>query len=41
MDRLAAFLDAAGTNAQLQAWVAASAKYRTVVGNYSSREISK
>lgn len=41
MERLAAFLDQAGTNPQVQAWVAASAKYRTVVSNYTSREISK
>jgi hypothetical protein len=40
-DRLAVFLDLAGTNPQLNDWVASSAKYRTVVSNTTSREITK
>lgn len=40
-ERLAAFLDLAATNPQLMAWVADSAKYRTVVTNTTSREITK
>jgi hypothetical protein len=39
--RLAAFLDLVGTNQQLAEWIASSAKYRTVVANSTSREITK
>jgi len=41
MERLATFLDQAGTNPKLLEWLAASAKYRTVVANFSAREITK
>lgn len=40
-ERLAAFLDLAATNAQLTEWIASSAKFRTVVANSTSREITK
>jgi hypothetical protein len=40
-DRLAVFMDYAANNAQLGEWVANSAKYRTVVENMTSREITK
>lgn len=41
LERLAAFLDQMATNSKLLEWLAASAKYRTVVTNYSSRELTK
>jgi hypothetical protein len=40
-ERLAAFLDLAATNPQLTTWVANSAKFRSVVANMTSREITK
>ena len=40
-ERLAAFLDLAATNPQLNEWIASSAKLRTVVSNTTSREITK
>jgi hypothetical protein len=40
-ERLAAFLDLAATNPQLNEWIASSAKLRTVVANSTSREITK
>lgn len=40
-ERLGAFLDLAATNAQLNEWIANSAKFRTVVANSTSREITK
>jgi hypothetical protein len=40
-ERLAAFLDLAATNPQLNEWLASSAKLRTVVANSTSREITK
>lgn len=40
-ERLAAFLDLTATNPQLAAWLANSAKFRTVVANSTSREITK
>lgn len=40
-DRMAAFLDFVGTNAQGAEWIASSAKYRTVISNATSREITK
>jgi hypothetical protein len=40
-ERLGAFLDLAATNAALGEWLASSAKYRTVVSNTTSREITK
>ena len=40
-ERLAAFIDLVATNQQLADWLASSAKYRTVVANFTSREITK
>ncbi len=40
-ERLAAFLDSATANPQVVAWIADSAKYRTVVANMTAREITK
>ncbi len=40
-ERLAVFLDSAATHAQLNAWLASTAKLRTVVANMTSREITK
>ena len=40
-ERLAAFIDLAGTNSQVTDWLASSAKYRTVVSNVTAREITK
>ena len=40
-ERLALFLDLAATNPQLTAWIADSAKYRSVVENSTGREITK
>jgi hypothetical protein len=40
-ERLAAFLDLVGSNSQLREWLASSAKFRTVVANTTSREITK
>ncbi len=40
-ERLAAFMDAAATNPKLLDWLARSAKFRTVVANTTSREITK
>jgi uncharacterized lipoprotein YmbA len=40
-ERLAAFLDAAATDARVQTWLADAAKYRTVVANMTAREITK
>lgn len=40
-ERLAAFLDFVGTNAKGAEWVASAAKFRTVVANGTSREITK
>lgn len=40
-ERMAAFLDFVGTNAQGAEWIASTAKYRTVVSNATSREITK
>ena len=40
-ERLAAWLDFSGTSAQAQAWIANSAKFRTVVANTTSREITR
>lgn len=40
-ERLAMFIDLAGSNPQAQEWIANSAKYRTVVSNLVSREITK
>lgn len=35
------FLDLAANNPQVTAWIADSAKYRTVVENSTAREITK
>lgn len=40
-ERLAAFIDLAGTNPQVAEWMASSAKLRTVVSNMTAREITK
>jgi hypothetical protein len=40
-ERLAAFMDLMANNQQLAEWLAASAKYRTVVSNTTSREITQ
>lgn len=40
-ERLAVFIDLAGTNQQVMSWLADSAKYRTVVSNMTAREITK
>ena len=40
-ERLAAFLDFIGTNAQAQGWMASTAKLRTVVATTTSREITR
>jgi hypothetical protein len=40
-ERLAAFLDFSAANAQAQDWIARSAKFRSVVSNTTSREITK
>lgn len=40
-DHLGAFLDLAASNPQLVAWLASTAKLRTVVANSTSREITK
>jgi hypothetical protein len=40
-ERLAVFMDLAGSNPQLLEWIANSAKYRSVVANLTSREITK
>lgn len=40
-ERLAAFLDFAGTNPQTLTWLANTAKFRTVVANNTSHEITK
>lgn len=40
-ERLAAFLDAAATDATVLKWLADAAKYRTVVSNATAREITK
>lgn len=40
-ERLGSFLDLMAGNAQMNEWVASSAKYRTVVSNTTSREITK
>lgn len=40
-ERIGAFLDLGSTNPQLLEWIANSAKYRTVVSNIVSREITK
>jgi hypothetical protein len=40
-ERLAAFIDLAATNQQVTEWITNSAKYRTVVSNLTSREITK
>lgn len=41
MERLAAFLDLAATSPRMADWLARSAKLRTVVTNFMSREITK
>jgi len=40
-ERLAVFIDTMATNQRLNDWVADAAKYRTVVSNFTSREITK
>jgi hypothetical protein len=40
-ERLGAFIDAAGTSPRVLAWLADAAKYRTVVANFTAREITK
>ena len=40
-ERLAAWLDFAGTNTQALTWITNSAKFRTVVANTTSREITR
>ena len=40
-ERLAAFMDAAATNPKFLDWLAQSGKFRTVVSNTTSREITK
>lgn len=40
-ERLAAFLDLMATNQQLGAWLADTAKYRTIVATLTAREITK
>lgn len=40
-ERLAAFIDLAGTNPQVNEWIANSAKLRTIVSNMTAREITK
>lgn len=40
-ERLAAFMDAAATSPKFLDWLARSAKFRTVVANTTSREITK
>lgn len=40
-ERLAAFLDFAATSPQAQSWLANTAKFRTVVANTTSREITR
>ena len=41
LDRLAAWLDFVATNPQAQTWLANTAKFRTIVANTTSREITK
>lgn len=40
-ERLAAWLDFVATNSQAQTWLASTAKFRTIVANTTSREITR
>ena len=40
-ERLAVFLDAGATNSKLQEWIANTGKIRTVVSNFTARDITK